>query len=306
MKTGTWYAHGKLLLTGEYLVMHGAKALAVPLKIGQSMTVKPVQSQSLQWHALKPDGLWFDTRMSFPGFNVAATTDPELSNKLVDILSAAANLNPGLLNEKAGFEVETKLDFNTEFGFGSSSTMISNMAEWAEVDPYKLLQLTFGGSGYDIACARCNGPIFYKLKDEHPEVHDVGFSPLFANSIFFVYLGNKQRSSKAITEFKKSAKFSPSDILRVSQISEEIARVKTLRDFEQLVSEHESLIASIIKKPKVKPTYFADLDGCAKSLGAWGGDFILLTSERSKPEMKAYLEEKGFTVFFGYNDLVLD
>ena len=105
--------------------MHGAKALAVPLKLGQSMAAKAVQSQSLRWQALKPDGLWFDTRMSFPGFKVEATTDPDLSNKLVDILSAAANLNPGLMNEKAGFEVETKLEFNTEFGFGSSSTLIS-------------------------------------------------------------------------------------------------------------------------------------------------------------------------------------
>ena len=33
-------SHGKFLLTGEYLVLKGALALALPLKLGQSMTVE--------------------------------------------------------------------------------------------------------------------------------------------------------------------------------------------------------------------------------------------------------------------------
>ena len=37
-----FYSHGKLLLTGEYLVLDGALALAVPCKLGQSLTVRSI------------------------------------------------------------------------------------------------------------------------------------------------------------------------------------------------------------------------------------------------------------------------
>ena len=41
-----FYSHGKFLLTGEYLVLKGALALALPLKLGQSMTVETVCTPS--------------------------------------------------------------------------------------------------------------------------------------------------------------------------------------------------------------------------------------------------------------------
>ena len=36
----TFYSNGKLLITGEYLVLDGAKALALPTKYGQYLTVE--------------------------------------------------------------------------------------------------------------------------------------------------------------------------------------------------------------------------------------------------------------------------
>ncbi|MEM0993828.1 MAG: GHMP kinase, partial [Bacteroidota bacterium] len=35
----SYYAHGKLLLTGEYAVLDGAVALAVPSKLGQRLDI---------------------------------------------------------------------------------------------------------------------------------------------------------------------------------------------------------------------------------------------------------------------------
>ena len=40
METQTFYSNGKLLITGEYVVLDGAKALALPTKFGQSLVVK--------------------------------------------------------------------------------------------------------------------------------------------------------------------------------------------------------------------------------------------------------------------------
>ena len=44
-----FYSKGKLLLTGEYLVLDGAKALALPTKKGQSLLVEKNNSGLLSW-----------------------------------------------------------------------------------------------------------------------------------------------------------------------------------------------------------------------------------------------------------------
>ena len=46
-----YYANGKLLLTGEYLVLDGALAIALPTKLGQSLTVESNQIQKLVWES---------------------------------------------------------------------------------------------------------------------------------------------------------------------------------------------------------------------------------------------------------------
>jgi mevalonate kinase len=59
-----YYSHGKFLLTGEYLVLKDALALALPLKLGQSLTVETVCTPSLQWNAYKPNGPWFSVTLN--------------------------------------------------------------------------------------------------------------------------------------------------------------------------------------------------------------------------------------------------
>ena len=46
MQPQTFYSNGKLLLTGEYLVIDGAKAIAIPTKKGQSLSVKETEEGS--------------------------------------------------------------------------------------------------------------------------------------------------------------------------------------------------------------------------------------------------------------------
>ena len=42
-----FYSNGKLLLTGEYFVLDGAKSLAVPTNCGQDLTVEPIKESQL-------------------------------------------------------------------------------------------------------------------------------------------------------------------------------------------------------------------------------------------------------------------
>jgi hypothetical protein len=56
----------------------------------------------------------------------------------------------------------------------------------------KLQNLTFNGSGYDVAVALEAKPIIYSLKQQKPVYHPVVVNPAFADNLYFVYLGKKQ------------------------------------------------------------------------------------------------------------------
>ena len=49
MKTKTFYSHGKLLLSGEYVVLDGALSLAIPTKYGQSLILESIEESKFLW-----------------------------------------------------------------------------------------------------------------------------------------------------------------------------------------------------------------------------------------------------------------
>lgn len=297
----TYRANGKLLLTGEYLVLKGALALALPTKLGQSMTVRPCDS--IQWNANKPSGPWFSATLS-KNLEVIATDNPSKAAKLAEILKAVKKLNPSSFNQ--GFCFETHLDFDPEWGLGSSSTLISNLAQWAGVDPYELLKMTFGGSGYDIACATANSPVFYHLEGEKPMAQPADFNPPFASQLFFIYQGKKQQSGKEVKSFNQRMQEYDylDDVDAVSAISEALPNITTINDFQRFIKVHEDILAHCLDREPVKNQY-PDFEGSLKSLGAWGGDFILAATEWTHEQVTEYFKHKGLETVFNYHDIIL-
>ncbi len=304
----TWYAHGKLLMTGEYLVLQGARALAVPINQGQQLQVVSTFAKDnarLLWSAHKPDGLWFHAEVALPGLKILETTDKSLAQKLVKILAVARSLSPGFLNGRQNIEAETRLEFNTEFGFGSSSTLVANLAAWAGIDAFTLQRKALGGSGYDVACARVEAPIFYQLIDEKPVVEPAHWLPPFKDRIYFVYLGQKQRSNESIERFKKQAVYGKEEIQRVSAIGEVLVKAETLELFESLLREHEEIMSAVLGILPVKERLFKGHQGIVKSLGAWGGDFVLITNHGTDKVFREQMNSKGFNTVFSWDELVL-
>ena len=304
----TKYAHGKLLITGEYLVLEGARALALPVNRGQFLKISPLPGSEiprLRWTALKPDGLWFTATYSLPELRILETTSGELAGKLARILTVTRQLNPAFLDGSQSFSVETQLEFDTEFGFGSSSTLVANLASWAGVDAFALQWKALGGSGYDIACATAHGPLFYQIVDSKPVVEPVSWEPPFKEHLFFVYLGKKQRSDQSIKKFRKQAVFSEKTIREISKIGTLLVKAKNLSDFEKLLQKHETIMSGVLGIPAVREKFFGNYPGTVKSLGAWGGDFVLVTSRKPagffREEMKTY----GFQTLFSWDELIL-
>lgn len=300
-----FYANGKLLITGEYLVMEGAKALAVPLKLGQHLDVFPGDESQLCWQAWHPEGLWFEAVFSLPSIQIISTTHQEMASRLGSILQLTQALSGNFLSDKGGFKVETRLDFNPDFGFGSSSSMIVNLASWAGIDPFLLQQQTFGGSGYDIACASAKGPIIYSLHHGQAEVVPVDFNPSFRDHLYFVYLGHKQRSSQSILNFRETASFNNGHIQAVNELTTQISRTQHVEAFERLIMAHEELMAAVLKQPTIQSRLFADFDGVVKSLGGWGGDFVLVSSSLGKAELVSEMRRRALPIVYDYDSLVL-
>ena len=219
---------------------------------------------------------------------------------MVQLFRAIGKQNGTFWNKKQGWEIVTQLEFPRNWGLGTSSTLVANLAHWAAVDPYKLLKDSFGGSGYDIACATAAGPIFYQIG---PKVQQANFDPAFKEALYFVYLGKKQDSRKGIARYREKSS-SKIHLQRISAISKEMEEVQELSGFEALIEEHEALVAETIELPRAKDLYFKDYPGQIKSLGAWGGDFVLATSSTAAKDTIAYFNEKGFDTVLPYKALI--
>ena len=278
------------MLTGEYVVLDGAQALAMPCKLGQSLRYTPKTSNLLHWTSYDADGrIWFSTVFNVSETAILCEHNDEKSEVLLKLLQVCRKKNPHFL--KMGGSVTTHLEFPKEYGLGSSSTLIANLATWAKISPYELLWEGFTGSGYDIACAINNQPILYKLLNQNPTVTPITLNYPFTQHLFFVHLNKKQNSREGIARYRSTGVVDKTILDEISALSLTISKAQNLDRFEQALTRHEKLISSIINSPTIKQTHFTQFKGAIKSLGAWGGDFILATG---KPDyVLPYFKEKG-------------
>ncbi len=294
------YGRGKILLASEYLVLHGAQALALPTRLGQAFDVKPHEEKLLHWQSKDPQNIvWFDALFEPPNFNIIRANDIKIATTLQAMLLATKRYSQK--NWEGTGTVVSQLEFERHWGLGSSSSLVYFLGLWGQSNPYRILEDTLGGSGYDIAAAAADGPILYTRNQDQPLIEKAPFNPAFKDHLIFVYRNKKKNSQKAIKPLldqKPSKK-----LLDQSQaLTDAFVQAATLEDFQEVLVAHEKMIASYIGQPTLKETLFADFGGAVKSLGAWGGDFILAAS---KEPMEAYFNNLGYTTQFRYSDFIL-
>lgn len=299
-------AQGKLLLTGEYAVLDGAWALASPVRYGQTMAVTAGSGHGqLTWISRdEQSGIWFEAAFSLPEIDITRATDRQTAGLLQNLLRACRQQQPGFLSAGTDLQVETTVDFPREWGLGTSSTLLALLARWAEADPYTLLFETLGGSGYDLACAFARGPLLYRLQGRRPAVEAVDFMPPFSAQLFFVFLGKKQNSRDAIHHYRQNANHQPLLVEKISLITRQCLKCTELAEFSDLLLEHERLIGQALGQPRAGDLYFPDFPGVIKSLGAWGGDFVLAAGQKAPEEIPAYFREKGFPVCIPFQKMI--
>lgn len=294
------------MITGEYGVLDGAKVLALPTKMGQSIKVKQIKGSDLMWESYDQNGeKWFTAQLSLLDFSAIKTTDEVIAKRLGKLLKNAVRLNSDFLSKWNGFRISTYLEFDKEWGLGSSSTLTYLVAQWAEVNPLLLHFKVSEGSGYDVACAGAEGPIQYQATEDEVSYTPISFSPNFTKNLYFVYLGQKADSSLAIKDYFKKVKGRKKLAKQLDQITENVLKCKSMVKFCECMEQHESILSEALGEPKLKDKMFPEFWGTVKSLGAWGGDFALVVSNKSEADTKAYFADKGYNVMFNYSEFIL-
>lgn len=299
----TFYANGKLFIMGEYTVLDGSAAFALPTKYGQSIEVQSRAGDTLFWKSHDADGLiWLEAEIPLEDIvNNNGQSYPGATQMLIKVLHEAHKANPQIL-ANGGFEVVTKLTFPRLWGLGTSSTFIALVAEWFGINAYELLANTFGGSGYDIACAQHDTAVLYRMNGTNPEVKPFEFNPPFAHNLYFVYLNKKQNSREAISAYRERDFDKTALVQQIDTLIEALVDAADLNSFASALEKQEALVGGVLGIAPVQEKLFPDFKGVIKSLGAWGGDFVLAAAEENPTE---YFKAKGYDTVVPYKDMIL-
>jgi mevalonate kinase len=301
----TYSSNGNLIITGEYFVLTGAKALAVPLKYNQQMKALCFANSKnvIQWEANELGKPWFKADFNSEDLNILSSNNTELALGLQKILKAILKIKPLLFSKDTLYQFSCDIQFSTSWGWGSSSTLITNMANWAGIDPFELNKQVSSGSGYDIAASNSTTPIVYQINGNGYKITPVAFDPRFKKNIYFIYLGRKQNTSASIEKNIKSVR-SEKMVPVITWLTEKIANEDNMNEFIRYIVEHEIIISKTLKTLRIKEENFNDFDGEIKSLGAWGGDFAMVVSSLPEIHIKSYFKSKGLETFFRFDEII--
>ncbi|MBW8521792.1 hypothetical protein K0U91_04845 [Chryseobacterium chendengshani] len=295
------YSPGKLMLTSEYFAVDGALVLAVPTKLGQEFFFEEKQNGKsiIFWEAYHQNKLWLKAVIDYKKWQILETNITSSAEFILKTLKNVQSLSEIKFKNTDTYHLKTNLQFPADYGLGSSSTLMNNLAEWSEIDPFYLNSISLGGSGYDIAVAKAKSAVLYQNK---PQIHfeKVNYNPKFKNELIFIHLNQKQDSRDGINLYKSKVK-SQKLVDEFSDLTRNILLCDELDNFSDLMMLHEQRISDFIKIPTVKSIFFADCAKFVKSLGAWGGDFVMSAKFEGFEE---YFWGKGFTTVFEWSDLI--
>jgi len=246
---------------------------------------------------------WFECKLSLIDFSIEKTSDEEKATFIQTLIKSAAELNSDFLSQWKKYRVTAQLEFDPDWGWGSSSTLITNIAQWAELSPFELYFDTQSGSGYDIGAALSSGPILYQKNENELSFEGFDVDSDFWNNIYVFYQGQKSSSAKAVSSWKIQKKWKSKDIEQISEMAKKIGNGCSVSEAMEVFREHENLLSKLLNQSPLQESYPA-YEGVIKSLGAWGGDFAMAL--HPDPDLtEKYLKEKNIGPSFRLSDIML-
>jgi len=300
-----YYSNGKLLLSGEYFVLQGGKALAIPVNLGQTLVVSATDTGIIEWETYELNKLVFEAEFNLNNFSPLKSTNIAKSNYISKLLNAVKSLNSDKFQLNSGYLIKTYVEFNMQWGLGTSSTLINNLAQWCDINPFQLNNKISQGSGYDIACASAESPIIFQNINNKPTANKVKLNYPFLDQLSLVYLNRKMATEQNISNFNQNSHIKHIQIETINELTEKLSTCNQLESFMRIINKHENEVAKILNVELVKNRLFPDFQGSVKSLGAWGGDFVLAASFLSFEKQKEYFNKNGFLTVIPLKSLMI-
>jgi len=311
---------GKILLSGEYLVLDGATALGLVSRMGQSIRVEADPQSppwTLSWTALDMDGKpWMEAALVLENECWSLSDDsaevPE-NQRLMQGLQAvwdlasekqisksspstSAKQSPAHFLAQTGLRVTTSLEFPRRWGLGSSSTLIALLAEWWDVDARRLYAMVQNGSGYDLEIALSGRSMLFNREPLQIQTLDFHVPP--GSMLRLVDPGSKQISSAEVSRYRNlSLQTRTEAVPRISKISEALAKGPTIQEMLNLLRDHDEILEGVLGQPCLHTTEGNGFPGRLKSLGAWGGDLFLAASDQQSLAMEWLDNHLNWTSF---------
>lgn len=293
---------GKVMLSGEYFVLWGATALAFPTFQRQHLAVFELTYQTCHhWTTTAGSEEIFSCLIDKASLKAFDIQGSKASAEFIEkVLQAARTLNPGIF--ESSWHFHTRLGFQPQWGLGSSSSLIVNISRFTQTDAWRLHRMISRGSGYDIACALHEKPLLFS----HPENPRISFPNItypFVNALYFLPLGIKKDSSRAVSE---TAHLQPSTALieEASQISYTLTWVPSLKEFTDLLKNYMHLVKRGLGLDEDLPAPLTGFSGFIKPLGAWGGDLALVISEEDENQLRDWFASRGFPELIKWQEII--
>lgn len=293
---------GKILLTGEYFVLWGATAYALPTLHRHYLNVfDNTHSPNHQWTT------WYNNQQIFSCEIDKQTLEPLLlkgsensAHFIKNILQASHQINPAPFAKIYHFD--TRLTFAPEWGLGSSSSLIVNFARFIDANPFVLHRKVSKGSGYDVACAHYEKPLLFQ-NPENPEVKFVNPDFNFTHHLYFLPLNIKKDSQTAVNEIL-SKSVSSTLLQKASEISKRVSQANDIDTFSWLLSKYTQLVVENLRISNPLEKLFDDFSGTLKPLGAWGGDLVLVASREKEEDIRKYFTSKGYPTLLKWHEVI--
>jgi hypothetical protein len=71
------------------------------------------------------------------------------------------------------------------------------------------------------------------------------------------------------------------------------------------LGKHEEIISSSLSLPRAADTVLKGLPFFSKSLGAWGGDFVMILSDKSQEDIASQLKLININTIISFDALIL-
>ena len=297
-----YHSNGNLLLTGEYLISDGAEAIALPLRKGHTLAVKPIHGKKIIWESVYNQKT--ETKVIFRSddFQIIQTDNENSANFIQQVLRKAMDHLPSL-NQLPGYHIKAFHDYPAFLEFGCESAMIANIADWFNINPFRFSRDISPGLESQIACAKNHKPILFKATNKFPDYQEINLNFPFAEHLHFIYTGNKDDSSDRTKQLHNYPYFHEI-LIKISEINNQIIQSSSLEAFEKALLNHDKLLSEVLNEKRLQEKAFRNFPGIVKPLNDWSGKFVLASWKGKNNELREYFGSYNIQTIFSWEELI--